>query len=395
VLHIIGRRNDLVSKEELDFIGKIQLLVEKVKQNQDKITNEEATKQFLILDFIEALGYNTRVPAEFIPEYGADYGEKKGTKVDYAILKEGVPIVFIEAKPINKVLQDHDSQLEYYFGTSKTAKLGILTNGNDYRFFTDYDEPNRMDKRPFLKIRLSEFKKSDIDNLKKLIKENYTEDNRKIIAEELYYATEINSLLKDLLTNPPDDFIKDLIKKIKPDKKITAPFLERLKPIVRIAITNTISELTRIGIEDQQKKVLDDEIREKQVKSLTDKVISIPSEIEKTIEITEEEKKSFEIVKSILQKSGRDISKLNYKDTINYLSINNRVTTGWFLRMILRDNKKSFDIRVETPNIDTLTKGFEIKKYPNSGVINIIITSIDDLKKLDKLIIACFDEVNK
>jgi hypothetical protein len=153
----------------MDFTEKISLLAEKVKQNQGKISSEEGTKMFLILDFIEALGYNTRDPTVFIPEYGAAYGEKMGTKVDYAILKDGVPIIFIEAKPLNKDLKESDEQLSYYFSTKKTARLGILTNGNDYRFFTDYDEPNMMDKSPFLKIRLSELKKSDIDNLQKLI----------------------------------------------------------------------------------------------------------------------------------------------------------------------------------------------------------------------------------
>jgi hypothetical protein len=57
----------------------------------------------------------------------------------------------------------------------------------------------------------------------------------------------------------------------------------------------------------------------------------IQIDAEKLVATPVEELKAFEIVKSILQKSGQDISKLNYKHTTNYLSINNRVTTGWFL----------------------------------------------------------------
>jgi len=386
----------------MGFKEEMQLLSQKIRQNKGHITNEEGTKQFLILDFIEALGYNTREPKEFIPEFSAGYGDKKGTKVDYAILKDGHPIVFLEGKPITKSLEDHDEQLEYYFNNSLTAKLGILTNGDEYRFFTALDNKNRMDKRPFLKIRLSELKDSDIENLQKLKKENYNEDSLLTVAEDLQYATEINVLLKGLLTNPPDDFIRDLIKKIKPDKKISAPMLDRLKPIVKIAIQNSISEMTRLGIEDQQKEAQIIQLQKtteikKDKKSQTHpiEVKSVQIDAEKPVETTEEELKSFEVVKSILQKSGRDISKLNYKHTTNYLSINNRVTTGWFLRIILRDNKKSFDVRIDTPNIDALIKGFQIKNYPPAGVTNIVIISIDDLKKLEKLIITCFDEVNK
>jgi hypothetical protein len=54
----------------------------------------------------------------------------------------------------------------------------------------------------------------------------------------------------------------------------------------------------------------------------------IQIDVEKLDETPVKEPKAFEIVKSILQKSGPDISKLNYKHTTNYLSINNRVPTG-------------------------------------------------------------------
>ena len=39
---------------------------------------------------------------------------KKEKKVDYAITNEGEPVILIEAKSVNEVLQKHDSQLFRY-----------------------------------------------------------------------------------------------------------------------------------------------------------------------------------------------------------------------------------------------------------------------------------------
>lgn len=44
--------------------------------------NEDQTKQFLIIPFMNLLGYSYM---DLIPEYYADYDGKKGKRVDYAI----------------------------------------------------------------------------------------------------------------------------------------------------------------------------------------------------------------------------------------------------------------------------------------------------------------------
>ena len=103
------------------------------------------------MPFFQTLGYDVFNPLEFVPEFTADVGIKKGEKVDYAMVIDGEPQLLIECKSINEKLTNHDSQLFRYFGTT-TSKFGILTNGREYRFYTDLDEKNKMDKTPFLTI---------------------------------------------------------------------------------------------------------------------------------------------------------------------------------------------------------------------------------------------------
>lgn len=53
------------------------------------IQTEEATKTALAMPFVHALGYNTEDPREVVPELIADVGDRKGEKVDYAIMEDG------------------------------------------------------------------------------------------------------------------------------------------------------------------------------------------------------------------------------------------------------------------------------------------------------------------
>ena len=134
----------------MDFADQITALASRIHKQLDHIQTEEATKNALILPFINALGYNVFDPTEVVPEFTADVGIKKGEKVDYAIKLDGKVIMLFECKQVGAALsRAHASQLFRYF-TVTEARVGVLTNGVTYLFFSDLEEPNKMDERPFL-----------------------------------------------------------------------------------------------------------------------------------------------------------------------------------------------------------------------------------------------------
>ena len=65
-------------------------------------------------------------------------GKKKGKKVDVAItLGSKNPVILIECKKSTEKLNDsHYRQLREYCTDTNTAKIGILTNGIVYKFYT-------------------------------------------------------------------------------------------------------------------------------------------------------------------------------------------------------------------------------------------------------------------
>jgi len=148
----------------MDFKDQIKILGERVAKLKDQIQTEEATKHSFVMPFIQTLGYDVFNPTEVVPEYISDIGTKKGEKIDYAILKDGVPAILIECKHWAQDLVIHNNQILRYFNVSK-AKFGVLTNGINYKFYSDLEEPNKMDEKPFLEFNICEMKDNQVEEL--------------------------------------------------------------------------------------------------------------------------------------------------------------------------------------------------------------------------------------
>jgi hypothetical protein len=116
--------------------------------------NEESTKLYLVLPLIGLLGYDYSDPYEVYPEHTATPEPNRQHKVDFAILRDGKPVIAIECKAAGADLADGRAQLRTYYNAIPTTKLAILTNGMLFEFFVDASNPNQMDDEPFLTIDL-------------------------------------------------------------------------------------------------------------------------------------------------------------------------------------------------------------------------------------------------
>ena len=199
----------------MDFKDQIKLIGDRVTKLKDQIQTEEATKNAFIMPFIQALGYDVFNPIEVVPEYITDIGTKKGEKIDYAIMKDNAPCILVECKHVGQNLNLHDGQLLRYFHVSK-AKFGILTNGLNYRFYSDLVEPNKMDEKPFLEFNVTEIKDNQIEELKKFHKAYFDAESITNTAAELKYTNELKHLIQQELANPTPEFVKFFARQVYP-----------------------------------------------------------------------------------------------------------------------------------------------------------------------------------
>lgn len=226
----------------VDFIDNLRVLSSRVAANKDSIQTEEATKNAMVMPLIQILGYNVFDPLEVTPELIADVGTKKGEKVDYAILKDGKPIILFECKKAGADLEiNHASQLFRYFHVTE-ARFGVLTNGLVYKFFSDLERPNKMDEKPFFEFSILEFKERDVEELKKFAKTAFDLDAILTTANDLKYTRAIKSRLAEWVANPPEEFVRLLSSDLLGNRQFRTAIKDQFTLITKHAFEQLIGE---------------------------------------------------------------------------------------------------------------------------------------------------------
>ena len=158
---------------------------------KNHLDTEEATKNSLVLPFIQMLGYDILDPTEVIPEFTADVGTKRGERVDYALIRNNKPAILVECKTYGTPHNDeHVSQLFRYFSVTDT-RFGLLTDGISYKFFSDLDQQNVMDSKPFFELNILDFTVSQAEELKQFTRSNFHEDKSVRRAYRLKYILDL------------------------------------------------------------------------------------------------------------------------------------------------------------------------------------------------------------
>ena len=230
----------------MEFNTTVRSLAERSRHASKSALTEEATKTSVVLPFIKALGFDIFNLDEVVPEFIADIGTKKGEKVDFALKIDGKIAILIEVKPISTPLgKAQFSQLYRYFAVTE-ARLAILTNGKEIRFFSDVDEPNKMDKKPFFTFDLQSHDDSQISELARFQKSEFLVETILEAASNLKYTSAAAGYIKQQLETPDEEFIKLVGRQIY-DGAMTKTVVEQLRP----AIQSSLDEVIRDRIQDK------------------------------------------------------------------------------------------------------------------------------------------------
>lgn len=297
---------------DMDISSALASLAKKIDQRGSIIESEEATKNAFVMPFLNSvLGYDVFDPSEVIPEFTADTGTKKGEKVDYAILKEGVVQILIECKKYGETLSiKHASQLYRYFSVTN-ARIAILTNGSNYQFYTDLDAPNKMDEKPFLELDLNDIDEHMIAEVAKLTKEDFDVNSVINAAGELKYLNQIKKVISQQLTEPEDDFVKFFASRVY-DGVITQKVREQFTDLTIKAFKQYLND----KINDRLKNALNNS---DQVQPDIE-VTGLEEDNEDKIITTEQEIEAFNITKAILREKI-SIDRIAGRDTQSYFGV--------------------------------------------------------------------------
>ena len=356
----------------MDFIDQVRALSSRVALAKDMLQTEEATKNAMVMPFIQLLGYNVFDPQEVTPELIADVGTKKGEKVDYAVLRDGRPIMLFECKKSGGDLHiNHASQLFRYFHVTE-ARFGVLTNGIVYRFFTDLEKPNKMDDKPFFEFNILEFREQDVDELKKFAKTIFDVETILTTANHLKYTRAIQNTLSEWMNNPPEEFVR----------LASAEFL------VGKHFKNAVKDQFTLVTKQAFQQLVGDKINERLKRAITPEAslpLTMPPAAEAQPAVdgvfapSEIELEAFQIIRAILRpivKPGR----IFLRDAASYCAI------------LFDDNNRKPICRLRFNNESKLVVGlFGADKEEE----RIGIGSLDQLFDFDEKLKACVDSYIK
>lgn len=335
-----------------DLIDTLRALATKIPKlrSEGLIKTEEGTKNALVMPFINALGYNVFDPTEVTPELIADVGVKKGEKVDYAIMLNGKPCMLFECKMAGTDLkQVQASQLYRYFTTTE-ARFGILTDGIVYRFYTDIDEKNIMDKDPFFIFDMMDIKEANIEELKRFTKGVFDVNSIVTAANELKYKSLIKAYLLGQIALPTEPFVRLCLQESKAfSGKLTQSIIDKFVPLVR--------ESLRMVVTDAVEQRLKSALAREEEPALTaappvQEATTTDTQQTQAIVTTQDEIEAYFVIKAILRDT-LDVKRIVMRDAQSYCAIllddNNRRTIA---RLRFGASQKSIGIFNEQKNED-------------------------------------------
>jgi predicted type IV restriction endonuclease len=224
-----------------------------------KAHNEQATRMFLVMPFLQLLGYDASDPDQIAPEADASFADKFKNKVDYAILQSGEPVIAIETKKVGALSESTKGELKGYFNAMPSVKLGMLTDGLVYELYSDTRRENMMDDRPFVVVALKEIAQDSIsdsvfDALLKLRKGTFDPESVGKDAERKLHVNAYIEILEKAFKVPQESLVRTMMDLAKiegnKNKKKMEEHSDALQEAMRTFFDRKLLE--RVGFADRE-----------------------------------------------------------------------------------------------------------------------------------------------
>lgn len=353
------------------YVNRVKELAEHCKGN------EQATKQSLIGPLFTLLGYDLTDPRQCVPEYRVDFGKERSAKpIDWAFLQGGHPLFFVEAKEVGRKLTGFDEQLADYFAKAPEAKLGILTNGIQWRFYTDLVHAHVMDKEPFVQWDVLADEQPPMDFLTILQKAEY---NGTLLRTYAHRSIQRNLLVGEIarLLEPSSEFTRLVIANIE-TRNLVASVVESWKPVVASALNEWAKQRALASV------------LESQFKPESKAVAPAPPSDDsagKKLDTTQEEKDAFALIQKLLG-AERPVA---YEDSTAYFKIHLTEKKTWVMCRLQLDRKRPI---VWIPLPPEKIGAVPAASITTVGIWSCIsLDSVAELPKLAQVLQAAWDSV--
>jgi len=225
----------------MKFTEKVSALQSSAESQLPALNSLKKTKTALVLPFFKTLGYNPFDVREVEPEFNIGLGEQGMRAVDYALKREGAPLMFFQCEEAKTDLGGYESSFLFEHFDELGVDVAVFTNGLSYRFYANLGAEMNVAQRPFLEFDLLDYSPGQIERLEQLTKSAF--DSEEIISAACtlksgrmlrrYFAQQQQSLDEHLVR-----FIAAQIFK----GEVSDDVVERFRPVVQSVLEEFIEE---------------------------------------------------------------------------------------------------------------------------------------------------------
>ncbi|EDU1412900.1 type I restriction endonuclease subunit R [Salmonella enterica] len=369
-----------------NFKTRLKSHVEHVKSMGGYCTTEETTKQALIVPFLDILGFSAYDPRKVKAEYSADFpGVKANERVDYALFCQDVPVMFIEAKSFSEDVNNHCPQLSRYFNSTPEVTISAITNGMEWRFFTDLKQKNIMDDTPFLRLRMDSLSDSDAEQLYRFRYDKFKPEALRTLAEESVYLTAFTKTISTSLRDVDNEFVKYIASRSNIERQLNQKFLDAITPLVKLAVEKAVSAMVVSGLASIDKERTADNEH-------ADNKLTTENGVDPIDQNTPDElstKRKMEVFNKVKQIVGEQYD-MQYKDTESYFGVMYEGKTNrWLIRYFdKREPYVVFRIDLTDVQLNEISRaGLEVV----SGRVH--INTPDDVLRVSGIVMDAFEFV--
>ena len=203
------------------------------------LNSRKRTENALILPFFRALGYDPFDVRGVEPDFDVGLEEQGVKTVDYALKKNGEPVMLFQCEKAEANLGRDDNFFLAQSFDALSADIAVVTNGLRYRFYANLDSGIRVGGRPFLKFDLLKHKPEKVGKLGPLTKSRFDTGQILSAAYERICGRLLRTYFAEQRQSPDDPFVRFMASQIYEDE-VSDDVLERVRPVVQAVLTELV-----------------------------------------------------------------------------------------------------------------------------------------------------------
>jgi predicted type IV restriction endonuclease len=176
---------------------------------EEGFPNEAAVSQGAVLPILQACGWSTHKTDEVCPEYATQDNQR----VDYALLRGGKPLIFIEVKHRLDNDRSLDKGIEQVlnYAYKEGVPVAVLTDGDAWRFYWPAAPEQRYAQRLAQAIQLTRTEPTEAATiLRKYLQKSpdLSPTRLRKTIEEAFHLNKLHALLEEIFQNPTDELVE-------------------------------------------------------------------------------------------------------------------------------------------------------------------------------------------